>query len=160
MPCKFAYSYLPQIYFLSPEFYCFHRLLPHSKSGCGNFLLMTSSSSENNLKINISLALAEHDDPNIMSKWHIHVHLLSSAISFIVSLALSSSIPSWILSSRKDAVSNSLRQSGIFGGGKKNRLCHELFTGLPINIPTPHPSALAPKASDTTLTCLTFIFIF
>ena len=80
---------LAQISSISAKVLLLH-LLYLRKSDCGNFSKRCPRP-DNNLKMKQLKSHVRQDDPEIMSISHVHVLLLSSAISLIVSLTL----PSW-----------------------------------------------------------------
>ena len=85
--CLFL-SWLKFLPFL-PKFYCF--IVSKHERATVVISQKWRSRPVNNLKVKHLKSHVRHDDPEIMSISHIHVLLLSSAISLIVSLTL----PSW-----------------------------------------------------------------
>ena len=83
------------------------------KSDCGNFSKWCSRP-VNNLKVKYLKSHVRHDDPEIMSISHIHVPLLSSAISLIVSRRCRRDLPPWC-SSSLDVTSDQVYSNGAAG---------------------------------------------
>ena len=96
--CLFL-SWLKFLPFL-PKFYCF--IVSKYERATVVISQKWCSRPVNNLKVKHLKLHVRHDDPEIMSISHIHVLLLSSAISLIVSLTLPSGSPVLVLKARSN----------------------------------------------------------